>query len=248
MSEFTERNKPIVGGNGHPEHRNAQGNIDEGNVNNHALESSQNIMASTDGISKIENNTNRDVTGSEWMGNEVASSEDNVSDKIYNNSAAFARSLKGWDNNNITIVSFDDILFNSKCRDTSPTHYPTINSNIVVKELFKNREDWVDRETLFQAVTSVRKVQGFHITKKQQHIQWNRFCLDSFNRNYKECPLCVSCTFLLTLKAHQLDRYIPEGKTKSVAKRNWNYPVTMILSCCSHGGQCLQGDRIGLWQ
>ncbi len=75
-----EGNKPIAGRNGHPEHRNAQCNIDEGNVNHHALESSQNTMASTDGIFKLENNTNRDVTGSEWMGNEVASSEDNVSD------------------------------------------------------------------------------------------------------------------------------------------------------------------------
>ncbi len=36
MSEFMEGNKPIAGGNGHPEHSNAQGNIDEGYVNNHA--------------------------------------------------------------------------------------------------------------------------------------------------------------------------------------------------------------------
>ncbi len=198
MSEFME--------NGHPEHRNAQGNIDEGNVNHHALKSSQNTMATADKIFKLENNTNRDVTGSEWMGNEVASSEDNVSDKIYNNSAAFARSLKGWDNNSMTIMSFDDILFNSKCRETSLTHDPTINSNVVVKELFKNGEDWVDRETLFQAVKSVRKVQGFNITKKQQHIQCNRFGLNSSNRNYTKGPLRVGCTFHLTLKAHQLDR------------------------------------------
>ncbi len=178
-----EGNKTIAGRNGHPEHRNAQGNIDEGNVNHHALESPQNTMASTDGIFKLEYNNNGDVRGSEWIGNEVASSEDNVSDKIYNNSAAFTRSLKGWDNNSMTIMSFDDILFNSKCRKTSPTHDPTINSNVVVKELFKNREDLVDRNTLFQAIKSVGKVQGFHITKKQQHIQCNRFGLNSSNRN-----------------------------------------------------------------
>ncbi len=136
----------------------------------------------------------------------------------------------------MTIVSFDDILFNAKCRETSPTHDPTIDNNVEVKELFKNGEDLVDRETFFQAVKSVQKVQGFHITKKQQHIQCNIFDLNSSNRNYTVGPLCVGCTFCYKLKAHQLDRYIPEGKTESVAKRNWYYPVTIILSCCSHGG------------
>ncbi len=55
-------------------------------------------------------------------------------------------------------MSFNDILFNSKCRETSPTHDPSIDSNIIVQELFKENEDWVDRETLYQAVKSVGKV------------------------------------------------------------------------------------------
>lgn len=79
--------------------------------------------------------------------------------------------LKWWDDNSTIIVSFNDILFNLKCREASPTHDPTINNNIIVQELFKEGKDWVDRENLFQAVKSVGKVLGFHITKKQQHIQ-----------------------------------------------------------------------------
>ncbi len=63
------------------------------------------------------------------------------------------------------MVSFDDILFNSKCRESCPTHDPTIDIDVVVNELFQEDKDWVDRETLFQAVKFVGKAQGFHITK-----------------------------------------------------------------------------------
>ncbi len=164
--------------------------------------STRNSFVGADGMTELENNATVDVEGSDVIGNDIESMEDNFSEEICMKLVAFAQLLKGWDDNSMIIVLFHDILFNLKCREASPTHNPTINNNLVVPELFKEDEDWVDRETLFQAVKSVGKVLGFHITKKQQHIQCNRFGNDRSIRNYTEGPLRVGCTFHLTLKAH----------------------------------------------
>ncbi len=51
-------------------------------------------------------------------------------------STAFARSLKGWDDISTIIVSLNNILFHSKCKESSPTHDPTIYIDVVVQELF----------------------------------------------------------------------------------------------------------------
>ncbi len=93
--------------------------------------------------------------------NDTIASGNNYSE----HSDAFARSLKRWDDNSMTKVACDDVLFNSKCRELTCTYDTTTDIDVVVQELFKEGKDWVDREPLFQAVKFVGKAQEFHITK-----------------------------------------------------------------------------------
>ncbi len=104
-------------------------------------EYTRNSFVGADRMTELENNATVDVEGSDVIGNDIESMEDNFSEEICMKSVAFAQLLKGWDNNSTRIVLFNDILFNSKCRKASPTYNPTINNN-VVPELFKEDEDW----------------------------------------------------------------------------------------------------------
>ena len=60
-------------------------------------ESTRNSFVGADGMTELENNATVVSEGSDGIGNDIESMEDNFSEEICMKLVAFARSLKGWD-------------------------------------------------------------------------------------------------------------------------------------------------------
>ncbi len=67
-------------------------------------ESTRDSFVSADGMTELENNATVDVEGSDVIGNDIESMEDNISEEICIKLVAFAWLLKGWDDNSTIIV------------------------------------------------------------------------------------------------------------------------------------------------